>query len=126
MKAAVLYGARDLRYTDFETPKIDEHEILVRVKATGICGSDLPRVLGNGAHFYPIILGHEFSGEVVEVGSTVTNIKAGRGLLGSFASLLKCADCQKAGTPSVKTIVLSVPGFWQLGRVCQNTSHEWG
>ena len=47
MKAAVLYGARDLRY-DFETPKIDEHEILVRVKATGICGSDLPRVLGTG------------------------------------------------------------------------------
>lgn len=96
MKAAVLYGARDLRYTDFETPKIDEHEILVRVKATGICGSDLPRVLGNGAHFYPIILGHEFSGEVVEVGSTVTNIKAGERIVGApLLPCLKCADCQK-------------------------------
>src|SRR5690606_30779271 len=96
MKAAVLYGARDLRYTDFETPKIDEHEILVRVKATGICGSDLPRVLGHGAHFYPIILGHEFSGEVVEVGSTVTIIKAGERIVGApLLPCLQCADCQK-------------------------------
>lgn len=96
MKAAVLYGARDLRYTDVETPKIDEHEILVRVKATGICGSDLPRVLGNGAHFYPIILGHEFSGEVVEVGSAVTDIKVGERIVGApLLPCLKCTDCQK-------------------------------
>ncbi|NLC53223.1 MAG: alcohol dehydrogenase catalytic domain-containing protein, partial [Firmicutes bacterium] len=46
MKAAVLYAAQDLRYTDIETPMINKHEVLVRVKATGICGSDLPRVLG--------------------------------------------------------------------------------
>jgi threonine dehydrogenase-like Zn-dependent dehydrogenase len=57
MKAAVLYAYRDLRYTDFETPQTTEHEILVKVKATGVCGSDLPRVLGDGACFFPIVLG---------------------------------------------------------------------
>ncbi|HHT05439.1 MAG TPA: galactitol-1-phosphate 5-dehydrogenase [Hydrogenispora sp.] len=96
MKAAVLYAAQDLRYTDFETPRINEHEILVRVKASGICGSDLPRVLGNGAHYYPIILGHEFSGEVVEVGPAVTNVKVGERITGvPLVPCLKCFDCQK-------------------------------
>ena len=57
------------------TPKIGDGEVLVKVRATGICGSDIPRVLGDGAHFYPIVIGHEFSGEVVEIGKDVTSVK---------------------------------------------------
>lgn len=94
MKAAVLYRQQDIRYTEVETPRIQGQEILVRMKATGICGSDLPRVLGTGAHFYPIILGHEFSGEVVEVGDQVTNVKAGDHIAGApLVPCLNCPDC---------------------------------
>ncbi|HPR78837.1 MAG TPA: alcohol dehydrogenase catalytic domain-containing protein, partial [Candidatus Limiplasma sp.] len=68
MKAAVLYGNEDIRYDDWETPVTKPGTVKVKIKATGICGSDVPRVLHNGAHFYPVVLGHEFSGDIVEVG----------------------------------------------------------
>ena len=58
-----------------ETPVPKAGEVLVKVKYSGICGSDVPRVNGDGAHFYPIILGHEFSGVVEEVGEGVTKGK---------------------------------------------------
>lgn len=50
-------------------PKPSDEEALVRVRAAGICGSDIPRAFLTGAHKHPIIIGHEFSGEVVAVGS---------------------------------------------------------
>lgn len=94
MKAAVLYGNRDLRYVDWETPVCGPKQVKVRVRATGICGSDLPRVLHNGAHFYPIVLGHEFSGDVVETGGGVTTIKVGDTISGApLLPCLKCKDC---------------------------------
>ena len=77
MKAGVLFGNEDIRYTEIDAPKITDDEILVKVRATGICGSDVPRVLHNGAHFYPIVLGHEFAGEVVEIGDNVTGFEIG-------------------------------------------------
>lgn len=96
MKAAVLYGNEDIRYDDFKTPTVSAGTVKVAVKATGICGSDVPRVLHNGAHFYPIVLGHEFSGEVVETGEGVTKLKVGDRVSGApLLPCLKCADCQK-------------------------------
>lgn len=92
MKAAVLYGQKDIRYEEVEKPIIGEGEILVRVKAAGICGSDIPRVLGTAAHYYPIILGHEFSGEVVEVGGQVRDIGVGDRISG--APLIPCHKCE--------------------------------
>ena len=67
MKAAVLYGANDLRYEDVETPKCPEGGILVKMIACGICGSDL-RTYGGGSSsaIYPSISGHEIAGEIVE------------------------------------------------------------
>lgn len=96
MKAAVLYASQDLRYEEIETPKAAEGEVIIRVKATGICGSDIPRVLGNGAHFFPIVLGHEFSGVVSEIGAGVSNVKIGdRVTAAPLVPCMKCADCQK-------------------------------
>lgn len=71
MKAAVLHGNADLRVEDVADPDIGEGELLVRVAYSGVCGSDVPRILHSGAHFYPIILGHEFSGTVAAVGAGV-------------------------------------------------------
>lgn len=61
MKAAVLHNKRDIRYEEVEKPRISDEEVLIAVKACGICGSDIPRYLADVAHSYPIILGHEFS-----------------------------------------------------------------
>ena len=78
MKAALLYGDEDIRYEDVEVPEVKTGMVKVRVRACGICGSDVPRVFNKGAFYYPIILGHEFSGEVVEVADDVTSVKVRR------------------------------------------------
>ncbi|MBR0119437.1 MAG: galactitol-1-phosphate 5-dehydrogenase [Eubacterium sp.] len=54
----------DIRYEEADVPSTDSNEVLVRVHAAGICGSDVPRVYETGAHRMPLIPGHEFSGEV--------------------------------------------------------------
>ena len=77
MKAAVLYANEDIRYDDYPTPEAGPGEVRVKVLASGICGSDVPRVLHNGAHFFPIVLGHEFSGIVDQVGEGVTSVQVG-------------------------------------------------
>lgn len=96
MKAAVLFGNEDIRYADWETPVCTAGKVKVHVRATGICGSDVPRVLHNGAHFYPVVLGHEFSGDVVEVGEGVTDVKVGDTVSGApLIPCMKCEDCQR-------------------------------
>ncbi|MBE6906409.1 MAG: galactitol-1-phosphate 5-dehydrogenase [Ruminococcaceae bacterium] len=95
MKAAVLYANEDIRYDDYETPSVKPGTVKVHVRATGICGSDVPRVLNHGAHFYPVVLGHEFSGDVVEVGEGATTIRVGDTVSGApLLPCMKCADCQ--------------------------------
>ena len=71
MKAAVLHGIDDLRYDDVPIPELGPHDVLVKISACGICGSDIPRILTNGTYHFPTIPGHEFGGEIVEVGSEV-------------------------------------------------------
>lgn len=94
MKAAVLFGNEDIRYADWETPKLLPGTVKVKVKMSGICGSDVPRVLYNGAHFYPVVLGHEFSGVVEEVGEGVTSVAVGDTVSGApLLPCMKCEDC---------------------------------
>ncbi len=94
MKAAVLYAKNDIRIEEMDTPSLQRHEILIKVKATGICGSDLPRVMGDAAHHYPIVLGHEFSGVVESIGSEVTRVKAGDRVVGvPLKPCYECHDC---------------------------------
>lgn len=96
MKAAVVCANEDVRYMDYEETQVTPGTVKVKVKASGICGSDIPRVLQNGVHFYPIVLGHEFSGDVVEVGEGVTSVKVGDRVSGApLVPCMKCDDCQK-------------------------------
>ena len=95
MKAAVVCANEDVRYLDYEEPVPGPGEVKVKVAASGICGSDIPRVLQGGVHFYPIVLGHEFSGDVVEVGEGVTKVKVGDRVTGApLLPCMKCDDCQ--------------------------------
>ncbi len=96
MKAAVVIKNEVVEYQEIEEPVTEPGTIKVKVKASGICGSDVPRVLHNGVHFYPIVLGHEFSGDVVEVGEGVEHIKTGDRVSGApLIPCMKCEDCQK-------------------------------
>lgn len=71
MKAGVLFNERDIRYADFEDPKCGDDEVIIKVKACGVCGSDSHRILGQWKYELPAILGHEFSGVIVEKGKNV-------------------------------------------------------
>ena len=77
MKAAVFYGPRDLRIEDVEEPEIGPGDILVKVEACGICGSDLHGYKKGSMTRPGWIMGHELSGIVAGVGSNVRDIKVG-------------------------------------------------
>lgn len=96
MKAAVVCGNEDVRYMEVDEPALRPGTVKIRVRACGICGSDIPRVLDHGVHFYPIVLGHEFSGDVVEVGEGVTKVKPGDRVAGApLVPCMKCPDCAR-------------------------------
>ncbi|MFQ6039593.1 MAG: galactitol-1-phosphate 5-dehydrogenase [Candidatus Poribacteria bacterium] len=95
MKAAVLHGVNDLRYEEVPTPAIKAGEALIKVKAAGVCGSDVPRIMQKGTYKFPLIPGHEFSGEVVELAQNVTDVKIGdRATVIPLIPCLKCDYCQ--------------------------------
>lgn len=96
MKAGVVYAPKDIRYEDIKKPVPQAGQVLIKVKYTGICGSDVPRVNGTACHFYPNVLGHEFSGTVEQVGEGVTTLQAGDRVAGvPLVPCMKCADCQR-------------------------------
>lgn len=92
MKAWNLHGISDMRYEEVEKPEILQDEVLVKVRAVSICGSDIPRVYKDGAHNMPLIIGHEFSGEVVQVGKNV-DASWNMARVGIFP-LIPCKQCQ--------------------------------
>src|SRR5881227_3354003 len=95
MKAAVLYGPRDVRFEERETPKITRPtDAIIRISATCVCGSDLWPYRGLQAITEPTPMGHEYCGIVEEVGSAVKSIKSGQFVIGSFfASDNTCPHC---------------------------------
>lgn len=66
MRAYVLDGIDQLHLKEVAVPVIQKGEVLVQVKAAGICGSDIPRIFKTGTYHFPTIPGHEFSGKVVK------------------------------------------------------------
>ena len=93
MKALNLYGVNDLRYDEIPRPVPQVGEVLLKVRACGICGSDIPRVFEKGTYHFPTIIGHEFAGEIVEAED--------KSLLGHKAAVFpllscgKCAACEE-------------------------------
>lgn len=103
MKAAVVYGINDLRLEEIEKPQIErDDQILVKIKAVGICGSDIHILHGaNPFATYPRIMGHEMVGEVEAVGDNVKNIAIGDHIVVEPITYCgKCYACRK-GMPNV-------------------------
>ncbi|EFN7664969.1 TPA: alcohol dehydrogenase catalytic domain-containing protein [Escherichia coli] len=92
MKSVVISSGGNICIEEKTVPQVTSvDDVLVKVCCSGLCGSDIPRIFHNGAHFYPIILGHEFSGIVQETGSSVRDLKQGD--LVSCIPLKPCFNC---------------------------------
>ena len=92
MRGIVYHGAGDMRVESVPDPKPqDARSAIVRVEATAICGSDLHLYHGLMMTEGPFTVGHEFIGEVVEVGSEVRNFKSGDRVI--VAGVIGCGDC---------------------------------
>ena len=94
MKGAVLYGPRDIRYVDRADPEIvDPTDVILRLSATCVCGSDLLPYRGIDDPKFPAPMGHEYCGIVEEVGRDV-KLRKGQFVVGSFfASDNTCEIC---------------------------------
>jgi L-iditol 2-dehydrogenase len=92
MKALLLKSYRELEVTEFPTPEIGAEEVLVRVRACGICGSDVHGYDGSsGRRIPPLIMGHEASGVVAKVGKNVASFQEGDRV--TFDSTAYCGQC---------------------------------
>lgn len=99
MKAALLYGVKDLRIEDIEVPAVKTGEVLVKIRTATTCGTDV-KILQRGyvekVIQLPTVFGHEWSGDVVEVGGGIDWPRKGmRVRAGNSAPCLRCAMCQK-------------------------------
>ncbi len=92
MKALVLEEYNKLVYRDMPDPQINDNEVLIEVKACGICGSDVHGMDGSsGRRHPPLIMGHEASGVIVDRGSAVRDFEPGARV--TFDSTIYCGSC---------------------------------
>lgn len=78
MNSAIYYGTKDIKLVKKEKPRITKDNLLIKVMASGICSTDILFYHGNCSYITPpVILGHEYSGEVIEVGEDIKDIKKG-------------------------------------------------
>jgi L-iditol 2-dehydrogenase len=92
MKAFVLEGPGVFKLKNVPIPIPKPSEILLRVRAAGICGSDIPRIMVTGAYHHPLIPGHEFAGEVVSIGEDVKEEIVG--MRAAIYPLIPCNSCR--------------------------------
>lgn len=90
MRAAMYYSNDDIRIKELPKPQVGPGELIVRVEASGICGSDVMEWYRAGK--VPLVLGHEIAGEIVEVGKGVKRYKEGNRV--SAAHHVPCNECR--------------------------------
>jgi L-iditol 2-dehydrogenase len=92
MKALLLKNYKDLEFVDFPTPEVGTNEVLIQVKACGICGSDVHGYDGStGRRIPPLVMGHEAAGVIHAVGANVKSYKPGDRV--TFDSTVSCGAC---------------------------------
>jgi L-iditol 2-dehydrogenase len=92
MKAAVLYSENHFVYQDIDIHQCQKDEVKIKIMAAGICGSDTHKMVSKWKYPLPAIMGHEFSGYIVEKGSDVTNVELGDRVV--VIPFLPCHTCE--------------------------------
>lgn len=103
MKAAVYFSPDNIRYMDIDKPCINQDEILINVKAVGVCGSDLMKI---EKKLVPnrTVLGHEVSGDIVQIGENIKDFKVGeRVVVAHHAPCFNCHYCLHKSYSMCKT-----------------------
>lgn len=115
MKQAVMTKPGVIVFQEADIPDIEKDEVLVQIKRIGVCGSDIHVYKGeHPTTFYPIIQGHEVSGEIAEIGPSVTNVKPGDKV--TIEPQVSCGNCYPCihGMPNICKN-LKVLGFQTMG-----------
>jgi len=96
MKAVVKYqkGPGNVELRDMPEPQCSDEKVIIEIAHCGICGTDLHVYHDTFHNFPPVILGHEFSGIVVETGKKVTGIKPGAAFSVLGATAVQCGKCE--------------------------------
>ena len=96
MKAVVFDSPGKFRISEVPDPIVGSDDVLIAVKAAGVCGTDVHIYEGDFIADYPLIPGHEFAGEVMEVGEAVQNFKPGdRVAVDPGVFCRKCSFCRE-------------------------------
>ena len=135
MKAAMYYGPGDIRVEEIDRPKAGDEGMVLRVRACGICHIiDVPHykmsfpLIDAPPHYRAnspvstsgIVLGHEFSGEIVEVGSKVTSVKVGNRFYGyAFRPCGQCEACQGGKYGDCANPYQGSAGTWVNGAMAE-------
>ncbi len=103
MKILEVVDKEKFELRTVDKPHLAKDEVLIKVSYCGICGSDLPRYFQGAVHRFPQVLGHEFSGTVVEVGKSVLDLELGTFV--TVAPLVPCFKCDAclSGNPAMCT-----------------------
>ena len=90
MKQVVLKKNATLELVHTDSTKVLDNECKIKIDTAGICSSDIERSFNNGAYFYPLVIGHEISGKIVELGKNVNDFK-----LNDHVSVFPLIPCKK-------------------------------
>ncbi|MCH7859268.1 MAG: galactitol-1-phosphate 5-dehydrogenase [Candidatus Marinimicrobia bacterium] len=130
MKALVHTQPYQLEYTDCPDPTLGADDVLIRVKACGICGSDVQGYTGQtGRRMPPIIMGHEAAGVIEALGSGVAAFQPGDRVC--FDSTVNCNRCEPCGSGQSnrceqrQVLGVSVPGFKRHGAYAELVAVPW-
>ncbi len=120
MKALVLSEYKQLDLVEMERPRPAEDELLIRIQACGICGSDVHGYDGStGRRLPPLVMGHEAAGIVEEVGAAIQGFRPGDRV--TFDSTVSCGTCSFCQQGQVnlcdrrEVIGVSTPDFRRMG-----------
>jgi L-iditol 2-dehydrogenase len=102
MMACNLHGIGDLRYEEVPVPALESDEVLLQVKAAGICGSDIPRVFEKGTYHFPTIPGHEFAGLIVDANPRDRELIGKKAAVFPLIPCGKCEACQIGEYPQCR------------------------
>ncbi|UCE73197.1 MAG: alcohol dehydrogenase catalytic domain-containing protein [Methanomassiliicoccales archaeon] len=103
MRVAMYYNNEDVRLEEMEKPQIEAGEILIRVEASGICGSDV--MFWYRKDKVPLVLGHEIAGEIVEVGEGVEKFTVGHRVVATHhVPCNTCHYCQMGNETACETL----------------------
>ena len=130
MKALIYTKPYCFEYSDFSDPKVGDDDMLIRVKACGICGSDVHGFTGKtGRRIPPLIMGHEAAGIVEETGENVKGFEKGdRVCFDSTVYCNKCQPCQKGlynRCEKRQVLGVSTPEFKRHGAFAEYVAVPW-